>query len=85
MSSCNSTSITCYQGLKLQLIQVPMSVTICKMTHISVGNPVAGERYLGFPRRYVGPGSLCLLLITCYNHLGSKLVILEHLNSKITS
>ena len=36
--------IACYQGVKLQLIQAPMSVwRSCKMAHISLGNSVAGE------------------------------------------
>ena len=44
--------IACYQGVKLQLIQTPMSVwRSCKMAHISLGNSVAGERQV---RRYVG-------------------------------
>ena len=36
--------IACYQGVKLQLIQTPMSVwRSCKMAHISLGNSVVGE------------------------------------------
>ena len=36
--------IACYQGVKLQLIQAPMSVwRSCKMAHISLGNSVVGE------------------------------------------
>ena len=46
--------------MKLQLIPALMSVwRSCKMTHISLGNSVAGERHLGFSSWYRGP--LCLL------------------------
>ena len=43
------------------------------MTHISLGNSVAGERHLGFPSRYVG----VLFAFRLFN--------LEDLSSKITS
>ena len=49
------------------------------MAHISLGNSVAGERQVDMK------GSSLLTLITCWNHLGSKLVNLEDLSSKITS
>ena len=54
------------------------------MTHMSLRNSVAGEHHLGFPSRYVGV-IFVLTLITCQNHLGSRLVNLEDLSSKITS
>ena len=53
------------------------------MTHMSLGNSVAGEGHLGFP--FPKQGSSLLTLITCQNHLGSRLVNLEDLSSKITS
>ena len=50
-----SSWIASYQGaVKLQLTQVPLCLwRLCKMTHISPGNSVAGECHFGFPSRYV--------------------------------
>ena len=57
--------ITCYQGVKLQLINTDTGVCDhhAKMAHISLGSSVAGERYLGFSSRFVG------LLFAYFNYL----------------
>ena len=68
----------------MQPIQVPMSVMIMQNDTYFTRKLCRWRTPSSFSKQiYSGP--LCLLLITCQNHLGSKLVNLENRNSKTTS